>query len=134
MPLRPCATPLDSADETKSFAALCDSFNDTDRPLGHSAEKSEEMNLKGSHASAKPPRWNIICQNRSLLSSLFFGGVLFVFLHFAGESVFVADLNISKKENMHLQTPAAKLVAWRASRGTYMHSYDIAPPPHTHTH
>lgn len=71
--LRSHATFVNTRDKREPFAAFCDSSDDTERPLGHSAEKSEEMNLKGSRASIKPLRWNIICQDRSLLChSLFF--------------------------------------------------------------
>lgn len=43
-----------------------ESLYDTERPLGHSAKTSKEMNLKRTWSTIKPLRWNIIHQNRSL--------------------------------------------------------------------
>lgn len=68
------------------------------------------MNLKGSRASVKPPRRNIVCQDESLLchySDLVF---LFVFFHLAGESVLISDVSAGKTENVHIQPPPPPLL------------------------
>lgn len=102
--LRSHATFVNTRDKREPFPAFCDSSDDTERPLGHSAEKSEEMNLKGSRGSIKPLRWNIICQDRSLLCHSFF---LFCFLPFSLRGCVLLKF---ETENTHFQSAPSSLL------------------------
>lgn len=88
--------------ERERFPVFCDSLYDTERPRGHSAKTSKEINLKGSWSTIKPLRWNIICQHGSL-SMLFIFSPIFVVFHLASNAVFLLNSSVRKTENMDRQ-------------------------------
>lgn len=104
MPPRSSVASVDSADETESFAALCDSFDGTERPLGSLSRKERRNGWEGEPCFRKASEAEHRLSGREPPVS-FFRFLLFVFFHLAGESVLISDLSAGKTENVHIQPP-----------------------------
>lgn len=90
MPPRSSVASVDSADETESFAALCDSFDGTERPLGSLSRKERRNGSEGEPCFRKASEAEHRLSGREPPVS-FFRFLLFVFFHLAGESVLISD-------------------------------------------
>lgn len=102
MPPRSSVASVDSADETESFAALCDSFDGTERPLGSLSRKERRNGSEGEPCFRKASEAEHRLSGREPPVS-FFRFLLFVFFHLAGESVLISDLSAGKTEKVHIQ-------------------------------
>lgn len=113
MPPRSGAASVDSADETESFAALCDSFDGTERPLGLLGRKERRNEPEGEPCFRKASEAEHRLSGREPPVSLFrfsFFVFLFVFFHLAGKSVLISDVSAGKTENVHIQPPPPPLL------------------------